>query len=80
MNAKGESGRTPLDLATQSKRNIETAERCLERFVPAIARFLRERPVPIPPLRYEDLVSEPEAGMPERTEHPMLLMPMEKVS
>ena len=25
VNAKGESGRTPLDLATQSKRNLETA-------------------------------------------------------
>jgi len=34
----------------------------LERFVPAIARFLRERPVPIHPLRYEDLVSEPETA------------------
>ena len=26
VNAKGESGRTPLDLATQSKRNLETAD------------------------------------------------------
>ncbi len=42
----------------------EEAERIspgLPRFVPAIARFLRERPVPIHPLRYEDLVREPEA-------------------
>lgn len=35
----------------------------LERYVPAIARFLRERPVPIHPLRYEDLVSEPDAAV-----------------
>ena len=26
VNARGESGRTPLDLATQSKRNLETAD------------------------------------------------------
>ena len=26
VNAKGESGRTPLDLATQSKRNLEIAD------------------------------------------------------
>jgi len=32
----------------------------LERYVPAIARFLRERPAPIHHLRYEDLVSDPE--------------------
>jgi hypothetical protein len=32
----------------------------LERYVPAIARFLRERPVPILHLRYEELVREPE--------------------
>lgn len=35
----------------------------LERYVPAIARFLRERPVPILPLRYETLVQEPDAEM-----------------
>lgn len=34
----------------------------LERYVPAIARFLRERPVPIHHLRYEELVSEPDAA------------------
>ena len=32
----------------------------LERYVPAIARFLRERPVPLLHLRYEELVAEPE--------------------
>jgi len=32
----------------------------LERYVPAIARFLRERPVAMRQLRYEDLVREPE--------------------
>jgi hypothetical protein len=37
----------------------------LERYVPAIARFLRERPVPLVHLRYEDLVSEPESGLRE---------------
>lgn len=31
----------------------------LERYVPAIARFLRERPVPLHALRYEELVSDP---------------------
>jgi hypothetical protein len=43
----------------------EEAERVspgLGRFVPAIARFLRERPVPIHPLHYEDLVSEPDTA------------------
>ena len=32
----------------------------LERYVPAIARFLRERKVPLHPVRYEDLVRDPE--------------------
>lgn len=32
----------------------------LERYVPAIGRFLRERPVPLLHLRYEELVHEPE--------------------
>lgn len=32
----------------------------LERYVPAIARFLRQRPVPMLHLRYENLVREPE--------------------
>ena len=35
----------------------------LERYVPAIARFLRERPVPIFHVRYEDLVAEPAARL-----------------
>jgi hypothetical protein len=35
----------------------------LERYVPAIARFLREQPVPLHHVRYEDLVREPEAVM-----------------
>lgn len=35
----------------------------LERYVPAIARFLRERPVPHVHLRYEDLVSDPEGEL-----------------
>jgi hypothetical protein len=35
----------------------------LERYVPAIARFLREKPVPLTQLRYEDLVSDPEAAL-----------------
>jgi hypothetical protein len=35
----------------------------LERYVPAIARFLRARPVPMLHLRYETLVREPEAEM-----------------
>ena len=33
----------------------------MERYVPAIARFLRERPVPIHHVRYEELVQNPEA-------------------
>jgi len=32
----------------------------LERYVPAIARFLRERPVPFAHARYEELVKDPE--------------------
>jgi Sulfotransferase family len=35
----------------------------LERYVPAIARFLRERPVPLLHLRYEQLVREPDAEL-----------------
>jgi len=37
----------------------------LERYVPAIGRFLRERPVPIHWLRYERLVEDPEAELQE---------------
>jgi hypothetical protein len=33
----------------------------LERYVPAIARFLRERPVPVCPVGYEALVADPES-------------------
>src|SRR3989441_10365910 len=32
----------------------------LARYVPALARMLRERPVPFAPVRYEELVREPE--------------------
>lgn len=35
----------------------------LERYVPAIARFIRERPVPLLHVAYEDLVLEPEAQL-----------------
>ena len=35
----------------------------LERYVPAIARFLRERPVPLHHVRYEALVTEPEPAL-----------------
>jgi len=35
----------------------------LERYVPAIARFLRQSPVPIHPVRYEALVADPEAQL-----------------
>ncbi len=35
----------------------------IERYVPAIARFLRERPVPLQHIRYEELVAEPERHM-----------------
>ena len=41
----------------------------LERFVPAIARFLRERPVPLLHVRYEDLVRDPEAELRSIFEH-----------
>lgn len=41
----------------------------LERYVPAIARFLRERPVPHVHVRYEDLVRDPEALLREITGH-----------
>jgi sulfotransferase family protein len=37
----------------------------LERYVPALARFLRERPVPLVHVRYEALVSDPESGLRE---------------
>jgi len=37
----------------------------LERYVPAIARFLRERRVPIVHVRYEALVKDPESGLRE---------------
>ena len=42
--------------------DFESAHRfnpLLERYVPAIARFLRERPVPLQHVRYEDLVRDP---------------------
>ena len=35
----------------------------LERYVPAMARFLRERPVPLVHVRYKDLVTNPEDEM-----------------
>jgi len=35
----------------------------LERYVPAIARFLKEKPVPLIHVRYEDLVQDPEREM-----------------
>ncbi len=35
----------------------------VERYVPAIARFLRERPCPLVHVRYEELVAEPEAHL-----------------
>jgi hypothetical protein len=35
----------------------------LERYVPAIARFLREQPAPIHHVRYEELVQDPEGHM-----------------
>jgi hypothetical protein len=34
-----------------------------ERYVPAMARFLRERPVPLAHVAYEDLVTDPEAQL-----------------
>jgi len=41
----------------------------LERYVPAIARFLRERPVPLVHVRYEALVQDPEATLKRVTAH-----------
>ncbi len=35
----------------------------LERYVPAMARFLRDRPMPVHHVRYEELVEEPETQM-----------------
>lgn len=35
----------------------------LDRYVPAIARFLREAPMPLRHVRYEDLVRDPDASM-----------------
>src|SRR6266446_2641579 len=35
----------------------------LNRYVPAMARFLRERPVPLIQVSYEELVQQPEAVM-----------------
>ncbi len=46
-----------------------THQPLLERYVPAIARFLRERPVPALHLRYEDLVSDPERELARLCEH-----------
>ncbi len=37
----------------------------LERYVPAISRFLREKPAPIHHVQYEDLVADPEKVVPE---------------
>jgi hypothetical protein len=37
----------------------------LERYVPAIARFLRQRPVPLVHVRYEELVRDPEKHLRE---------------
>ncbi|MDF1564080.1 MAG: sulfotransferase [Deltaproteobacteria bacterium] len=45
------------------------------RYVPAMARFLREKPVSMVHLRYEDLVAEPEVGLGRICEH--LGLPME---
>jgi len=41
----------------------------LERYVPAIARLLRERPVPLVHVRYEEMVAEPEAALRAICEH-----------
>lgn len=41
----------------------------LERYVPAIARFVRERPVPFVHVQYERLVREPEAGLQQICAH-----------
>ncbi|MEN8161209.1 MAG: sulfotransferase [Myxococcota bacterium] len=40
----------------------------LERYVPAVARFLRERPVPLVHVRYEEIVAEPERVLGELCE------------
>ncbi|NNL64862.1 MAG: sulfotransferase [Myxococcales bacterium] len=41
----------------------------LERYVPAIARFVRERPVPLIHVRYEELVADPERHAQEISAH-----------
>lgn len=41
----------------------------LERYVPAIARFLRERPVPLLHVRYEELVADPPGQLARLCEH-----------
>ncbi len=41
----------------------------LERYVPAIARFLRERPVPLLHVTYEELVQDPPAQLTRICEH-----------
>ncbi|HVP30734.1 MAG TPA: sulfotransferase [Myxococcota bacterium] len=41
----------------------------LERYVPAVARLLRERPVPLVHVRYEELVRDPEAELRRITSH-----------
>ena len=41
----------------------------LDRYVPAIARFLRERPVPLIHVRYEELVADPERHAQEIAAH-----------
>ncbi len=46
--------------------DVEVANRhnpILDRYVPAIATFLRAKPAPLVHLRYEDLVADPEAWM-----------------
>ncbi len=43
--------------------SAHTHQPLLERYVPAIARFLRERSVPIHHVRYEELVRDPESEM-----------------
>lgn len=47
----------------------------LERYVPALARFLREKPVPYVHVRYEELVAEPEKHAARICEH--LAIPFE---
>ena len=41
----------------------------LQRYVPALARMLREKPVPFVPIRYEDFVADPEAGFHKICDH-----------